>query len=91
MVLTFILIVMWIEIIANEKITIDENGKSPEVFGILYEITSYLAQYATLCSINTIIRGLSLTQYFAFSSKLSMFSEIMRAAAFDIIFFAVMF
>ena len=82
---------MWIKIIANPQPEIDENGEWDEVFGRVYDNAEYIIFYTQIYSINNLIRSIALMKYFQFSSKLSMFSEIMKSAQFDIIFFGLMF
>ena len=89
--LTLMLIIMWIKIIANPQPEIDENGEWDEVFGRVYDNAEYIIFYTQIYSINNLIRSIALMKYFQFSSKLSMFSEIMKSAQFDIIFFGLMF
>ena len=83
--------IMWIQIITTNKIIIDENGESPNVYGNAYKFSIHLNRYITVCAMNNLVRCLALIQYFEFSRKLSMFSEILSSATYDITFFAIMF
>ena len=85
------LIIMWIIIISRPQLEIDENGVWPNVFSTVYDSTEYIISYIQVYSVNNLLRSLALMKYFQFSSKLSMFTEIIRSAVFDIIFFGMMF
>jgi hypothetical protein len=46
--LTLIIIINWIKIISQSPIVIDKNGKSPDIFGKVYEYTNLTASYQSL-------------------------------------------
>jgi hypothetical protein len=90
-ILMLMIISQWIKILMSDGMVIEADGSSPEIFGIVYERSVLMETYVEWCSLACIVRGFKLMQYFEYSSKLSMFSEIVGAAMFDVLFFLLMF
>ena len=83
-------ITIWIKIVTTNDFIVNSNGQSQTAFDVIDLKTNYLIEYNTITSINTLLMFLNIMQYFSFSSKLSMFYEIMSNGLFDIVFFTLM-
>ena len=83
-------IVIWIKIVTTDDFIVNSNGTSSTAFDVIDLKFNYLATYYSIMSLNTLLMFLNIMQYFSFSSKLSMFYEIMSNGLFDIVFFTLM-
>ena len=80
----------WIRIITTDNFQLNADGESPTAFDVIDLKINYLTTYKLWTSINTLLMFCNIMQYFAFSSKLSMFYEIISNGLFDIVFFTIM-
>ena len=92
-ILTIWLISLWICIITEKSIELDETGKVVEgsIFEILYLIKGNLDTYSTIWSINALWLFIIFIKQLNFSSSLSLFNEVIKRITFDTIFFIIMF
>ena len=90
--ITIIMIWMtiWIEIITTDIFVLDFQGNSDSAFNTIDNTINLLSYYEGLVSFNILLMWLNIMQYFSFSSKLSMFYEVIRSSFFDIVFFGFM-
>lgn len=89
MVITLINIKLWIQVVTENEFTINEDGSAPGSFEYVYNTVEHLQSYRYLSSFNVIVMFINIMRLFTFSSKLSMFYEILQKAIFDIILFLV--
>ena len=66
------------------------GGNPVNVIQICGGVAGYFETYVIVATLSIALIFVRMLQYFTFSKKLSAFSEIMGAAAFDIIFFGIM-
>ncbi|CDW82454.1 ryanodine-inositol-triphosphate receptor ca2 channel (rir-) family protein [Stylonychia lemnae] len=105
-ILSNFLIVLWIKLLVLRYIEFDSNGKfkrdvtgflSQEEIDNVYQIDVlsyyvYLQEtYVLISSINALINFWRMFQFFQFSIKLSVFTEILKDSKSDIMYFLIMF
>ena len=89
-ILIIIGISFWIQIATIDTFVIDSKGMSPEAFYTIESSISLLSKYEIIISIAILLMCWNIMRYFSFSSKLSMFYEVINNALFDVIFFVIM-
>ena len=89
MVLMYTQIAIWGKIIKRGEFLTD-SGSPVNVIQICGGVAHYFETYVIVSTLSIALIFVRMLQYFTFSKKLSAFSEIMSAAAFDIIFFGIM-
>ena len=89
-ILIMIAISLWIKIVTIDNFIIDSEGKSPDAFSTIDSTINLLSNYERIISISILLMFWNSMQYFSFSSKLSMFYEIINNALFDVAFFLIM-
>ena len=83
-------VAVWGEIISRGRFDMSEAGKPLNVIQTCGGVADYAETYAVISTLSIALIFVRMLQYFTFSKKLSAFSEIISAAAFDILFFAIM-
>jgi hypothetical protein len=84
-------VAVWGEIISRGRFLTDAaTGKPVNVIQTCAGVADYAETYAVISTLSIALIFVRMLQYFTFSKKLSAFSEIISAAAFDILFFAIM-
>jgi len=91
-VLTYTAFGIWISIITESKIHVSEDGSTnADMFNIAFDQSDRIYSYIAVCSLITIFMFIKLMNFFTFSSKLSMFYEVIQRASYDIFFFTIIF
>ena len=90
---TLWLISKWILIITEKEYEVDELGNTQEntIFSSVWSIKNNYDTYVLLWWINFLFLFISLTKYFIFSSKLSLFCEVIKRSSHDLGFFIFMY
>lgn len=85
------MIVVWSMVIERGKLVLDKTGETPvdviQQCAGLSKLTKLYVQFATASITLAVLRML---QYLTFSKKLSAFQEITFSAAFDLLFFCLL-
>ena len=81
---------IWIQIATTDIFELNEQGQSSDAFDTIDNVINLLSDYESLICFNILLMFLNIMQYFSFSSKLSIFYEVLRNSLFDIIFFGLM-
>jgi len=84
-------VAVWGEIISRGSFLTDAaTGQPVNVIQTCGGVADLAETYAVISTLSIALIFVRMLQYFTFSKKLSAFSEIIAAAAFDILFFAIM-
>ena len=84
-------VAIWGQVISRGRFETDqETGRPVNVIQTCAGVADYAEMYAVISTLSIALIFVRMLQYFTFSKKLSAFSEIMSAAAFDILFFGIM-
>ena len=84
---TLMITTKWIEIATEDLIEIDENGAAQNSIKYTNLLIKNLDEYKILYSILVFLLFLKAMKYFNFSYRLSIFSEVVKEASFDLMFF----
>ena len=84
-------IVMWIRIFTEDEFTINQDGTAPGAFAYTNNVVESLLIYNIMVSSSMLLLSIHLISCFNFSSKLTMFYEILDRASFEILLFIIMF
>ena len=87
---TIVCITFWVRIITTDDFVLNKDGSSSSAFDFINLKINYFATYKLWTSINTLLMFCKILQFFTFSSKLSMFYEVISNGLFDIVFFTIM-
>jgi ABC-type phosphate transport system permease subunit len=90
MAFTLFCIGTWLRIGTTDNFDITEEGVADKSFDIIDSKINLQNIYINISALNVLLMFVNVMQYFDFSSKLSMFYEIMKSAGFDIFFFTLM-
>lgn len=91
MILILILIQTWIKIVTEDEFYIEENAVAEGGLNFVQNCVYFQSQYLKYASITIILLLVRMTRMFSFSSKLSIFSDIIDKSWIDITFFILMF